>query len=464
MSYFSPLFILSYIVLCFVLNHIRDYRLQNIIITLFSLVSYALIDGRLLSILLFEILICYFATIFISKYNTNKKLIHNTSIIILLFILFVFKYYNFFVDKLSVALSLGEISSLKLIIPLGISFYTFMGISYISDLYHDKITDSSNILSIAMYLSFFPSITAGPITKARDFFSQINKPRIISLNNIGASFQIIVLGLIKKIVIADRLSVYVDTVYSCPNAYSGLTLFLASLAYSIQLYCDFSGYSDIAIGTAKLMGIELKRNFNMPYISRNISEFWKRWHISLSEWLQEYLYIPLGGNRNGRIRTYFNLMATMILGGLWHGANMTYLIWGVAHGFALVINKLLFNRRSSSISRGKVSQLISMLFTFLFVNACWILFRAQSIGQAFNIIYRIISLSPGINYYYIYFFIFGLMIIISLVIVSRTPDRNSFYPIIPTDSIAGKTLLCIFILLIVVFGYYGNTAFIYAQY
>lgn len=136
------------------------------------------------------------------------------------------------------------------------------------------------------------------------------------MNNIGASVQIIVLGLIKKIVIADRLSVYVDTVYSCPNAYSGLTLFLASLAYSIQLYCDFSGYSDIAIGTAKLMGIELKRNFNMPYISRNISEFWKRWHISLSEWLQEYLYIPLGGNRNGRIRTYFNLMATMILGGL----------------------------------------------------------------------------------------------------------------------------------------------------
>ena len=222
---------------------------------------------------------------------------------------------------MSVALSLGEISSLKLIIPLGISFYTFMGISYISDLYHGKISDSSNILSIAMYLSFFPSITAGPITKARDFFSQINKPRTISLNNIGASVQIMVLGLIKKIVIADRLSVYVDTVYSCPNAYSGLTLFLASLAYSIQLYCDFSGYSDIAIGTAKLMGIELKRNFNMPYISRNISEFWKRWHISLSEWLQEYLYIPLGGNRNGRIRTYFNLMATMILGGLWHGAN-----------------------------------------------------------------------------------------------------------------------------------------------
>lgn len=466
-SFFSPVFIFSFVVLCLILFFTKDSIKQNIITTIFSLIIYALADWRFLTILLIEILICYFSGYFIIKYEKCRKKILVVSICILISILAIFKYFNFFIDTIGNMISIGNTVHLKIIIPLGISFYTFMGISYVCDVYKGKIDGSPDFVSVAMYLSFFPHITSGPITKARDFIAQISKPRAFYIENLETGAQIFLFGLFKKMVIADRLSIYVDTVYECPNAYSGLTILFVSIAYSIQLYCDFSGYSDMAIGIAKILGINLKRNFNMPYISKNPTEFWKRWHISLSEWLQEYLYIPLGGNRKGITRTYFNLLLTMLLGGLWHGANWKYVIWGAVHGIALVIHKLFMKyvvSKHRSIAESKLLKSVSVVFTFIFVNLCWVLFRAESISQAKNVIIRIITCASGIAYNYVYFFIFAVLLVIAYYVGIKCGKDDGFYPTVKLNTLFGKTLFCLVVLAIIVYGYYGNTAFIYAQY
>jgi alginate O-acetyltransferase complex protein AlgI len=236
-----------------------------------------------------------------------------------------------------------RVGSLPIILPVGISFYTFQSLSYTIDVYRKKIVAEKDFLKLALYISFFPQLVAGPIVRASDFLPQLEEHRNVSLHNFKIGIQIGIFGLFKKVVIADWLSVFVDDVFSTPNAFHAMSILLAVIAYAIQIYFDFSGYSDMAIGCAKCLGYDFARNFNMPYISRNISEFWRRWHISLSSWLKEYVYIPMGGNRKGICRTYIHNMVTMLLGGLWHGADWTFVAWGGVHGIALCIHKVYRN-------------------------------------------------------------------------------------------------------------------------
>lgn len=464
MNFISLPFLIFFIFSICLFFNFKNVRTQNLILLILNFLFYALFDLRFLLLLIFEIVIFYFAGLYVNDY---KKIVLSISIPVILGILGIFKYYNFFISSLGITSN-----SIKIALPIGISFYSFLGISYIIDVSRNKIKMEKDIIKLALYISFFPHILSGPITKATDFIPQLYYLKKYSKERLCYGVQVFVFGAFKKIVIADRLSVYVDTVYKCPNAYNGLTLLCVSVAYSIQLYCDFSGYSDMAIGLAHILGFDLKRNFNIPYISKNLTEFWKRWHISLSEWLQSYLYISLGGNRKGQFRTYLNLMITMLLGGLWHGADWKFLAWGGLHGLGLVFHKLFMiwkiksniNSKCNSNSVAKMYSFISSLLTFSYVNFCWILFRADSFNDAFCFIKGIFTWQTGINYIFVYFIIYLIVIIVSYIIAQIKHGGEGFYPTVNLDTLAGKTILLTVILIIVVFGYYGSNVFIYSQF
>lgn len=271
----------------------------------------------------------------------------------------------------------GSFDIHEIILPVGISFYTFQTLSYSIDIYRNNIEPCDNIFDFAFFVSFFPQLVAGPIVRASDFLPQIKRPYFLSRATFGASVFLILAGLIKKVVVSDYISVnFVDRVFEAPEAYTGFMNLMAVYGYSIQIYCDFSGYSDMAIGLAALLGFTLPINFNSPYKADSITDFWRRWHISLSSWLRDYLYISLGGNRKGKWRTYFNLMMTMLIGGLWHGAAFKFIIWGGLHGLALAIHKLWSS--VVKITLGKFGKMLSVFITFHFVAFCWMYFRADS--------------------------------------------------------------------------------------
>ena len=272
--------------------------------------------------------------------NTKKKYWITVGVVVALFILGIFKYYNFFVSTFADAFRLDNVYTLKLILPLGISFYTFQVMSYLFDIRRGGIEFEHDFLKYAIYVSFFPQITSGPIVKARDFLPQLDQIHCINKANFYAGFQLFLAGLTKKVVFADRIAVAINSVYAAPNAYNGVSILFAIIGYSLQIYFDFSGYSDMAIGIAKIWGFDLGKNFNAPYIAKNPSEFWGRWHISLSSWFKEYVYIPLGGNRKGKVRTYINLFITMLLSGIWHGASYTFVIWGLIHAIGSTVHKI----------------------------------------------------------------------------------------------------------------------------
>lgn len=303
-------------------------------------------------------------------------------------VLGVFKYFNFFVDSWIMFWGgLGyhwSASTAKIILPVGISFYTFQALSYTIDIYRQRLTPEKSPVNFALYISFFPQLVAGPIVRARALLPQIAGPRRWSTSLLKEGLFQIMIGFIRKVVIADTIGQYVDTVFGNPGAHSSATLIVATILYGFQIYFDFSGYSDIAIGTAKLFGFRFQKNFNFPYFSANLSEFWTRWHISLSSWLRDYLYIPLGGNRKGPVITYRNLMITMALGGLWHGAQWTFLIWGAIHGLALCIERFFQSQVAISIPK-----LVGWLWMFLIVMVAWVFFRSPDMTVASQILTRI---------------------------------------------------------------------------
>lgn len=306
-------------------------------------------------------------------------------------VLCYFKYANFFLDSLRASFEAGGLSlwtpTLQVIIPLGISFYTFESINYMVDVYRGKLRAERNLGNFLLFILFFPHLVAGPIVRAHDFLPQIQRQRVWNWTRMRWGAEFILLGLIKKLAIADRMAWFSDPVFNDPELFRTSTLWLALIAYTIQIYCDFSGYTDIAIGSALLLGYKLSRNFAMPYISRNVAEFWRRWHISLSTWLRDYLFIPLGGSRGGRWRTHFNLMATMALGGLWHGASWTFVAWGIWHGALLCLHRE-FKSFSDRWPRWRATLehpagiAARVLLTLLAVMVGWVLFRATSFGDA----------------------------------------------------------------------------------
>src|SRR4030042_2883438 len=288
-----------------------------------------------------------------------------------------------------------DISSI--ILPVGISFFTFQSLSYTLDVYRGKLQPVRNIVDFGFYVSFFPQLVAGPIVRASEFIPQLYREFSLSKREFSHALFLVSKGLIKKIVISDFIAVnLVDRVFDLPSIYSGFENLAAVYGYGLQIYCDFSGYTDISIGLALILGFRLPVNFNSPYKAAGISDFWKRWHISLSRWLKDYLYIPLGGNRKGSIRTGINLMITMLLGGLWHGAAMRFVIWGGLHGTGLVINRIWNSVFGDRIKQGRFGRALAVFITFNFVSFCWIFFRAQDMDNARLMLTQIAeNFSPG---------------------------------------------------------------------
>ena len=305
------------------------------------------------------------------------------SILCSLYVLFAFKYTNFFLKTWADVVG-GNFQPLDIIAPVGLSFYTFRTISYVVDVYKERMTPTKSYLEYLFFLSFFPCLIAGPIVRAKDFLPQIHRSDAVTPAEIYGGLWQVMLGVIKKAVIADYLAQYTDIVFSNPLGYSGFELLMAGIGFSVQLYCDFSGYSDMAIGLGSMMGFDLGVNFDFPFRSKNITEFWRRWHISLSFWLRDYLYIPLGGNRKGKIRQYLNLFITMLVGGFWHGAGLNYIWWGAIHGMALVIHKINMPWLKK-IPDNAVVSFFSGLLTFAVVTLAFIFFRAETFADAVTV-------------------------------------------------------------------------------
>ena len=305
------------------------------------------------------------------------------SLVINLGMLAYFKYTNFFIDNFNNLFN-GSLAFEDIFLPIGISFYTFQTLSYTIDVYRKELEPTKSFVDFLFFVSFFPQLVAGPIVRASDFIPQIYEKLQLTKEDFNKALFLIIGGLLKKAVISDFISTnFVDRVFDAPNSYTAFENLMASYGYAIQIYCDFSGYSDMAIGLALLMGFKLPPNFRTPYQSGSITEFWRRWHISLSSWLRDYLYISMGGNRKGKIRTYFNLFMTMFLGGLWHGASWKFVFWGVLHGMALVVEK--FFGQFIKLPKNAFIRTIQVFLTFHFVVFCWLFFRAKDFATAFQI-------------------------------------------------------------------------------
>ena len=385
-------------------NH-RGIRITFLFFT--SLYFYYKTGGYFFSLLILSTLTDYSIGIALGR-STNKmvrRLLVATSLLINLSVLAYFKYTYFIADIINELTNeshtpydylasafnsvLGTSFNIdKIALPVGISFFTFQTISYTIDVFRNQVRPVKNIIDFGFYVSFFPQLIAGPIVRARNFVPQIYKQTILSDKWIWWAIMLIIGGLFKKLVISDFISVnLVDRVFEHPISYSGFEIITAIYAYALQIYCDFSGYTDIALGVALLLGFRLPKNFNHPYKATSLSDFWRRWHMSLSAWLRDYLYIPLGGNRKGKIRTAINLLLTMFIGGLWHGAALKFILWGTLHGIGLIINKL-FNKIIPSDNR--FYSMAGWLLTFHFVTLTWIIFRADSVQNVQIFIDRII--------------------------------------------------------------------------
>ena len=336
-------------------------------------------------ILVFTIVIDYFAGIYIEKAEGRRRRFFLVlSIVANLGTLAVFKYYNFFIDNVNELLGLSEgdqLPFLNIILPIGLSFHTFQAMSYTIEVYKRNQKAERHFGIYSLYVMFYPQLVAGPIERPQNLLWQLREKHKFEINRVYEGLKLMLWGLFKKVVIADRLALYVNQVYAEPGSWSGSNLILATIFFSIQIYCDFSGYSDMAIGSAKVMGIKLMVNFNRPYFARNIQEFWKRWHISLSTWFRDYLYIPIGGNRGSRARMYLNVAIVFIISGLWHGANWTFVIWGTIHAI-LVIGYMLYRELVPRKKSNWFGDLVSILLTFILVTVAWVFFRASGVQEA----------------------------------------------------------------------------------
>ena len=390
-----------------------NLRLQNILLIVASYFFYACWDWRFLFLLIFSTLLDYFSgvKIYRSGKKINKKFWLWLSISINLGFLGIFKYYNFFAESFAQALSnVGlnvNFGTIEVILPVGISFYTFHGLSYVLDIYNNKIKPERNFVDYSLFVSFFPLLVAGPIERATHLLPQIIKKREFDYSKAVDGLRQILWGLFKKIVIADNCADYANTIFNNSVDYSGSTHVLGAIFFTIQIYGDFSGYSDIALGTARLFGIELLRNFAFPYFSRDIAEFWRRWHISLSSWFRDYLYIPLGGSRGGIWKKVRNTFVIFIVSGFWHGANWTFIVWGFLNAL-FIMPSIIFNTHRNNIdivAKGKLlpslRDFIAILITFGLTVFAWIFFRANSVEHALSYISEIFSRSLFVKPFFV---------------------------------------------------------------
>jgi alginate O-acetyltransferase complex protein AlgI len=387
----------------------KNLQLQNFFLLAVSYVFYAWWDWRFLTLIIFSSAIDYFCGIQLGKTDdpANRKMLLWFSILINIGFLFFFKYFNFFVDsfaELSQAIGFqANKSSLKIILPVGISFYTFQTMSYTIDVYRRKMEPTSDALAFFTYVAFFPQLVAGPIERAINLLPQFFSKRIFTYEAGVQGMRLILWGLFKKVVVADNCAVYVDTVFGSYSDASRVQLLLALVLFAFQIYGDFSGYSDIAKGSARLLGFDLMTNFRTPYFSRDIAEFWRRWHISLSSWFKDYLYIPLGGSKEGKTKAVRNTLIIFLVSGFWHGANWTFLFWGFLH--ALYFLPLLLSNthrvhlefRETKYGLPTLKEFSQMVFTFVLVTFSWLFFRANSMTAAFHYLASIATPARGVR-------------------------------------------------------------------
>lgn len=396
---FALFFVVVFVLYWFVFN--KSIKVQNILLFVASYFFYGCWDWRFLSLLAFSTLLDFFTGLKIYKAKTivTQRAWLIASVVINLSFLSFFKYFNFFSESLSSLLSLCGLQSspflLSVVLPVGISFYTFHGLSYVFDIYNKKITPTTNWINYTLFVSFFPLLVAGPIERATHLLPQIERKRKFDYSKAVSGCRQLLWGLFKKIVIADSIAPYVNQVFDNNAHYTGGVLCLAAILFAVQIYCDFSGYTDIALGTARLLGFELLKNFSFPYFSRSIAEFWRRWHISLSSWFKDYLYIPLGGSRNGLLKAVRNTFIIFVVSGFWHGANWTFIVWGALNALYIMPSILFKTNRQhlGIIAEGRLfpglRELVQMLFTFGLVVFAWIFFRSNTVEDAFTFIGRL---------------------------------------------------------------------------
>ena len=382
MLFTSGVFLFWYALFLVIYALVYQHNLYRTLwVIVFSFFFYYKSSGLYLMILCFSIVLDYYIAqwIYHSENQLHRKILLITSITCNLLLLGYFKYTNLILSSLY-SLMAQPFQPLEIFLPIGISFYTFQTISYIIDVYRKEIEPAKSLLDYTFYMSFFPHLVAGPIVRARDFLPQIYQKLVIKNEHIQEGLWMILKGFVKKAIFADYVAQYNDLVFSSVTNYSGFENLMGLYGYTLQIYCDFSGYSDMAIGFALLMGYRLLPNFNSPYISLNITEFWRRWHISLSHWLRDYVYIPQGGNRKGLFWQNVFLLNTMLIGGLWHGADWKFVLWGGIHGIALIVHKLF--QKYFSIPQNLFYDLVSWLLTFHLVAFLWVYFRANSFHEA----------------------------------------------------------------------------------
>ncbi|MDA9551193.1 MBOAT family protein [Flavobacteriaceae bacterium] len=431
-------------------------KIQNLLLLAASYVFYGWWDWRFLSLIMVSTIVDYFVGLIISQSDIKlqRKVFLIISIVFNLGLLGFFKYFNFFISSwvellTSIGYQVQGTSTLNIILPVGISFYTFQTMSYTIDVYRKKLIPTKDFISFAAFVSFFPQLVAGPIERASHLLPQILKRRKFDTKVAIVGVHLIVWGMFKKVAVADNLAMIVDSYYGNIELYSGNTIYtiIVLIFYSFQIYCDFSGYSDIAIGTSKLFGISLSENFRRPYFSSSFSEFWQRWHISLSSWLKDYLYIPLGGNRKGKLNTYKNNMLTMLLGGLWHGASFNFIIWGGLQGVFLIIQRVI----------GKNKILLNRVVIFILITMAWIPFRALTLSDTVMVFKSLASFNFSMNFpvglFKLVLALVMVLLLLSIDILEELKIRTKNWYI--------STFL---LLLLLLFGNWHSNSFIYFQF
>jgi len=459
------------------LYYILPYRFRWVHLLIASCVFYMFFIPAYIFILIVTIIIDYTAGIYIEKTKGGRRrnwLI--LSIISTCLVLFVFKYFNFFslnFEKIAELFHLNyPVGFVNIILPVGLSFHTFQSLSYVIEVYRGNQKAEKHLGIYSLYVMFYPQLVAGPIERPQNMLHQFYEKHDFSYTNMVEGLKLMLWGFFKKVVVADRLSIYVNAVYNNPEHHTGTSLALATIFFTFQIYCDFSGYSDIAIGSARTMGFKLMTNFNRPYFSKSISEFWKRWHISLSTWFRDYLYIPMGGNRVSKPRWLLNLFVTFVVSGLWHGANWTYVFWGAFNGGYLVFPHLLnTSSKKKSYSNNRLlknsSTIVKVGITFFLTCFAWIFFRANSISESFEIIHRIfynhgpLFIGDGRTILYGVTFLFFLLCVETVQEYRLLNNFSLFHH--PNRKVRFATYICLSII-ILLFGVFDGGQFIYFQF
>lgn len=457
--FFSCIFFLYWIVLG------KNRNQQNIFLLAASYFFYSCWDWRFLFLLLFSTLLDYFSGIQIDKhFDKKRKYWLWLSVIVNLSFLGVFKYYNFFISSFSEVLNTLGVSFspllLNIVLPVGISFYTFHGLSYVIDVYHQKIKPEKKIIDYSLFVSFFPLLVAGPIERASHLLPQIKKNRTFNYTQTVDGLKQILWGWFKKAVIADQCAVVANDIFANYESHNGGTLLLGATCFAFQIYGDFSGYSDMALGTARMLGFELLKNFNFPYFSKNIAEFWRKWHISLSSWFRDYLYIPLGGSRTSKLKVVRNTFIIFIVSGFWHGANWTFIIWGIINA-VFILPTVLKSDKTVNTNKTTLISIFQIIGTFFVTVIAWVFFRSETVSDAFYYIYKIFFNFSWIDYRISYI----LLILIPLFILIEWKGRNYNYAIEKSSQYTWLNYLFYYFLVGLIFVFAGdNQKFIYFQF